>query len=184
MKKAKTLNQQGGTLRHVIDVIVGLLGGKASPGVEDYDSSSNASGQADPNVPLLRAHLAESPIVYIIPASRETRSQSLLRKKRIDQPLFVIGRRSGHGFTDPQNIPDLLVAQTEPYTISKRHCALGIKEDGVHVIDLGGRRGTLVDDVRIGGRSDNPKELHVGRGEHSLVLGPRSSKLRFKLIVE
>ncbi len=101
------------------------------------------------------------PTVYIEPDSSETQAQSLLAARRITTRVFTIGRRSGTGYTDPAGGGDLVIAQVESYTISRRHCGVEITGEGGFVVDIGGRRGTSVDGVRIGGRAGAPQEIKL-----------------------
>ena len=123
--------------------------------------------------------------VCIEPASARTKSQSMLTRSEIDaEELFVIGRRcSGGGRYDYTN-SGFQIRDHEPFTVSKRHCAISITENGVLVEDLKSRFGTIVNGKRLGGSENNPRCMVLGRGEHDLVIGRRNSENRFRLIVE
>ena len=118
----------------------------------------------------------------IEPASEETRSQSLLAARSIEQPIFTIGRRSGSVGRNPDET-DFSIRQVEPYTVSRRHCVIERASDHVLVKDLGGKFGILVNDKRVGGSSSAPESIKLTKGVHQLTLGPRESVMRFNLIV-
>ena len=50
--------------------------------------------------------------------------------------------------------------------------------------DLNSRFGTLVNGQRLGAAEGKARRVVLGRGEHDLVIGRRSSQNRFRLIVE
>ena len=123
--------------------------------------------------------------VWIEPASERTMSQSLLTRREIEaEELFVIGRRGfGQGRYDYSN-PGFQIRDHEPFTVSKRHCAISITDGGVLVEDLKSRFGTIVNGQRLGGAEGHPLTVVLGRGEHNLVIGRRKSENRFRLIVQ
>lgn len=123
--------------------------------------------------------------VWIEPASARTKSQRLLTRSEIEkEDLFIIGRRGfGEGRYDYSN-PGFQIRDHEPFTISKRHCSISITSEGVLVEDLRSRFGVIVNGQRLGVSRNNPSRVVLGRGEHDLVIGRRSSDNRFRLIVQ
>ena len=123
--------------------------------------------------------------VWIEPVSERARAQTLLKRRKIEQAVFTIGRRGALavGKLGRQSEIDYLVSEHEPYLVSKRQCAIERVGEGIWIRDLGSRLGTLVNGVRLGGRRKQ-KEIQLPVGEHDLVLGPRDSPLRFKVIVQ
>lgn len=123
--------------------------------------------------------------LWIEPDSELTHGQSLLARRKIESGVFLIGRRGSGYLSDTSPLPDFALPENEPFTVSKRHCELCVNEQGVVIRDLGSRFGTVVDGIRLGG-SRRPKctELLLEAGEHTLVIGPRDSDHRFRLIVE
>ena len=71
--------------------------------------------------------------VWIEPDSTVTKSQSLCARRRIEGSTFVIGRRRSAVSYMSVNSPDLYVSQTEPYSLSKRHCMIKINNDHVYI---------------------------------------------------
>ncbi len=122
--------------------------------------------------------------VQIQPDSPETKAQSLLQARSISKRFYTIGRTSGGDADYVANPVDFGIRQAKPFTISRQHCAIELGENSIKIKDLGGRYGTVVDGVRVGGRSDAATEVELARGEHHLIFGPRDSCFRFKLIVE
>lgn len=122
--------------------------------------------------------------VWIQPDSALTQSQSLLSKRKIDTDVFTIGRRGSGYVSSTQPLRDFALPQNEPYTVSKCHCQIHLSESGATVRDMESRYGTVVNGIRLGGRRAQLKELELGPGAHALVIGPRNSEYRFRLIVE
>jgi len=121
--------------------------------------------------------------LWIEPDSKKTRVQTLLRRRRIKEGVFVIGRRISVLDNGGAGAPDFQIAQHEPYTVSKRHCAIESTNKGVRVLDLGSRLGTLVNGIRIGGPSAKRMEILLEAGEHCLIVGPPNSGHRFRLTI-
>ena len=155
-----------------------FLSDNSSASLVDRQDDSNAADQ-DPAV-----HLNGSLIrVRIEPASAATKSQSLLCARIIEESVFIIGRKSGNAGHNSGDV-DFSIRQVEPYTVSRRHCAIERFSDHVMVRDLGGKLGLLVDNERLGGQSDAVASVKLTKGVHGLILGPRESVMRFNLIVE
>lgn len=121
--------------------------------------------------------------VRLEPNSEESKTQSLLKARDITTPVFTIGRRSGELGHAPCE-SELSIRQVEPYTLSRKHCAMELNADFVLVRDLGSQYGTLVNGTRIGGRNTEESTMKLERGTHALILGPRNSTVRFKLVIQ
>jgi pSer/pThr/pTyr-binding forkhead associated (FHA) protein len=68
-------------------------------------------------------------------------------------------------------LPDYLVAEKYPYTISPEHCENERTAAGISVRDLNSRLGTVVKGTRISSQEGYQSEIDLGLGEQSLVLG-------------
>ena len=121
--------------------------------------------------------------VWIEPDSTLTRSQSLCARRRIEGSTFVIGRRRSTVSSISVNPPDLYVSQTEPYSLSKRHCMIKINNDHVYIRDLNSRFGTCLNGRRFGNLINGVSAMKLRSGEHSLTLGIRSDNIKFRIIV-
>lgn len=121
--------------------------------------------------------------VWIEPDSTLTRSQSLCARRRIEGSTFVIGRRRSSVSYMSVNPPDLYVSQTEPYSLSKRHCMIKINNDHVHIKDLNSRFGTCLNGRRFGNLINGVSVMKLRSGEHSLTLGIKSDNIKFRIIV-
>lgn len=122
--------------------------------------------------------------VIIEPDSPEMRAQSLLRAREITKRYFTIGRRSSGSIARARNtLPDHLVAEKYPYTVSREHCEIERFPSGIYVRDLNSRMGTVVNGTRISSRQGHESEIVLGLGEHSVVLGRRDGVIRFRIIV-
>ena len=122
--------------------------------------------------------------VWLRPDTEELKKQTLMQARKIDQPVFLIGRRSSETIAYPhENPPDLLIFENSPYTLSKLQCQIEISEDQVILRDLGSRTGTILGNKRLLSRKRKPISMVVPRGSHSLILGSREGPYRFRLEV-
>lgn len=169
---------RGGSFRRFFRII---FNGDGAP--SKFSSSGGRGTPADePNIAT--EDLAGLVEVRIEPDSPETKKQSLLKPRHIDKRVYHIGRWDQNAELSSGFQVDFLIRQPEPFTISRCQCAIELEQDHVMFHDMGGRYGTVVDGVRIGGRPDTPKSVRLEKGEHTLIFGPRNSVLRFKLIVQ
>ncbi|WP_269522321.1 FHA domain-containing protein [Coraliomargarita parva] len=151
-------------------------------------SVATESAQVDGGQPDRR--LVEAPLtqdqsfqVWIEPISEKAKRQTLLKKRQLNDESLLIGRRGSIAELQPGDKDAYLISQMEPYTVSKRHCQLEVREDGVWLQDLDSRFGTYVDGTVLGGKSGQ-KEICLEPGEHELIPGPERSNFRFKITVE
>lgn len=77
---------------------------------------------------------------------------------------------------------DLDIQDTEPYRISRCHCLITIVDNEYYVVDTVSSRGTMVGDIKIGGREEE-KRVILTSGKHRLVLGGEDSPYVFDLMV-
>ena len=155
-----------------------LLSGDSSASRVDGQDDSNAADEGHAvgsNDSLIR--------VRIEPASAATKSQSLLGARIIEESVFIIGRKSGNMGHDSGGV-DFSIRQVEPYTVSRRHCAIERFSDHVVVRDLGGKFGLLVNNERLRGQPDAVASIKLTKGVHGLILGSRESVMCFNLIIE
>ena len=149
-------------------------------GKSDRETSAEAPDEASD-----RQGAERGTEVWIAPKSAQAKRQSLLKERKMTGESLLIGRRGSIGEKHGLSPDDLLISQHEPYTVSKQHCAIEIREDGVWVRDLGSRYGTIVDDRQFGGRSEDAQfELKLEPGVYSLIPGPRGSRYTFTLTVK
>ena len=122
--------------------------------------------------------------VLIEPDSPEMKAQSLLQARKIDKRYFSIGRRSSRPTAlSEYALPDYLVAEKYPYTISREHCEIERTNSCISVRDLNIRLGTVVNGTRISSREGYESEIDLGFGEQSLVLGRSAGVIRFRVVV-
>ncbi|MEM8867808.1 MAG: FHA domain-containing protein [Verrucomicrobiota bacterium] len=96
---------------------------------------------------------------------------------------FKIGRRGSIGENYCGNKPDFLIAELEPFTVSRHHCSIKKTKNGAMIKDLGSKTGFMIMNERFGGRRGQKDRVEVGPGEHILILGPRGGHARFKLTI-
>lgn len=122
--------------------------------------------------------------VWLYPDSDELSKQTALKARKIDQPVFQIGRRVSdsinYGYKNP---PDMLIFEKAPFTLSKLHCQIELDGDKVVLRDLGSRLGTRLGKKRLRSNFRESSALVVPKGTHSLILGPREGPFRFRLVV-
>ncbi|HKK19646.1 MAG TPA: FHA domain-containing protein [Opitutales bacterium] len=157
-----------------------LFGGR-SGGASDGVASSAIDGSHDPFPDKAKS---PDPEVWLYPDSEELHKQTLLKARRIEQPVFRIGRRISDAVHYPDdNPPDMLIVENAPFTLSRMQCQIEIKGHKVIVRDLGSRVGTMLGRKRLQSSSRKPSSAVVSKGEHSLVLGYPDGPFRFRLVV-
>ncbi|MCG6916626.1 MAG: FHA domain-containing protein, partial [Deltaproteobacteria bacterium] len=92
---------------------------------------------------------------------------------------FQIGRAASSSVFGSN---DLNLEDMEPYRISRCHCLITIVDNDYYVIDTVSSRGTMVEDIKIGGREEK-KRVKLQSGKHRLILGGEESSYIFDLIV-
>ncbi|PXA05011.1 hypothetical protein DDZ13_03335 [Coraliomargarita sinensis] len=125
-----------------------------------------------------------APEVWLHPDSEELKKQTLLQARKIEQPVFSIGRRVSDSVHYPHDDPpDLLLVENPPYTLSRSQCAIEVSQDKVILRDLGSRAGTMLGKKRLRKSGRKPSSVVVPKGSHSLILGLRDGPFRFRLEV-
>lgn len=121
-------------------------------------------------------------LVRLLPAS--TLSAGLLPAEGLCLTSFPfsVGRAGGDQDDDKAGDPQarLLIAETPPYRLSRRHFAILRDDATIRVADPGSRLGTFVDGQRLG---FEPYALSRAT-THELVAGGPSSPYRFQLAVD
>lgn len=142
---------------------------KNAPSLVGYDSSSTDTGISE---------------VWLYPDSEELNKQTLLAARKIDQPVFRIGRRISDAVHYPdKNPPDLLLYEDSPFTLSRLQCQIEVERDKVILRDLGSRVGTRLGEKRLRSNFRESSSIVVPKGEHSLILGNRDGPYCFRLVV-
>lgn len=122
--------------------------------------------------------------VWIYPDSEELIKQTALEARKIDQPIFRIGRRVSDSVHYPDNsAPDLLIFENAPFTLSRLQCQIEIESSKVILRDMGSRLGTRLGEKRLRSNFRESSSLIVPKGEHTLILGRRDGPFRFRLVV-
>jgi CRP/FNR family cyclic AMP-dependent transcriptional regulator len=159
-------------LRTVEDKIAGDLASFAHGRVsqERGDTAPGAAVAADARIALaadsdaLRARIGKAPRV-------------------IDKLPFVVGRPIVNGETWPERRPDLLIADEEPFRLSRQHFMIARNEGRLFVSDLGSTLGTIVNGQPIGHhfmRDAAP----LRPGENHVLAGGADSPFAFTVSVE
>lgn len=92
---------------------------------------------------------------------------------------FQIGRAASSSVFGSN---DLNLEDIEPYRISRCHCLITIVDNDYYVIDTVSSRGTMVGDIKIGGREEQ-KRVKLQSGKHRIILGGEESPYLFDLVV-
>jgi len=112
-----------------------------------------------------------------------TQKLSACSRQQIETEVFTIGRRRSYVDGDYEVVPDLLITQEEPFSVSRVHCTVEVEADHVVVRDMRSRLGTLVNGERLGGPTARKFLATLERGEHQIVLGSRRGGLRLRLTI-
>jgi hypothetical protein len=108
-------------------------------------------------------------------------AEGAMQGKQIDitKIPFQIGRSSKASVFGSN---DLDIQDTEPYRVSRCHCLITIVDNEYYVIDTVSSRGTMVGDIKIGGREEEKRVL-LESGKHRISLGGEESPYVFDLVV-
>lgn len=121
-------------------------------------------------------------VVRVEPDSDEMRQQTALREQVANSFPFQFGRRGELAGTEAVIRNQLLIADRTPYRVSRQHCVLDCSSGDFYVEDRTSKLGTIVNGVRIGGKSRETR-VKLTSGANSLVLGGLDSQVRFVLTV-
>lgn len=122
--------------------------------------------------------------VWLSPDAGELKKQTAVKARKIEQPVFRIGRRVSDSISYPDNDPpEMLIFEKSPFTISKLHCQIEWDGDKVVLRDMGSRLGTFLGGKRLWSRSRKTTAVTVPKGRHVLILGNRNGPFRFRLEV-
>jgi hypothetical protein len=101
---------------------------------------------------------------------------------RIDHLPFVIGRAAVAGEALPRRHPDLVLADKQPFRLSRDHFMIIRRDGGPLVCDLGSTLGTIVDGQGIGHHfTRDAVQLHTG--ENRIIAGGWGSPFEFEVSV-
>ena len=123
-------------------------------------------------------------VVSLRPVKPETAMQvRLVELKEADFPFFL-GRQESRADAVCGHLggQELKVVDGKPFQVSRNHCSLELREEGVVVNDRGSTLGTIVNHQTIGRRSGRFMAL-LGPGDHELTLGNGRSEHRFIVTV-
>lgn len=93
---------------------------------------------------------------------------------------FTVGRRPLPGERGPEGEVDLMLPDARPFRLSRRHFVITAEADGIHVVDMESRLGTIVDDVPLGEAFARTR-LRLAPGNHLLIAGGLRSPWRFRI---
>ncbi len=125
----------------------------------------------------VRARAAKAAIVIegLTPLARESLGGSPLSADRFP---YRIGRQADAQSPLCQN--DLVIADREPFRVSRNHCLVGWLEDRCFLVDRGSRLGTLVNGTRIGG-GQRMGHIELRQGDNEVCLGGSGTPYRFRI---
>ncbi len=69
---------------------------------------------------------------------------------------------------------DLVIEESAPYNVSRKHCLIDKRRDGYYLVDAHSHYGTLVDGEQVGGES-GVRECKLTPGTHRVQLGASAS---------
>ena len=123
-------------------------------------------------------------VATLRPVKPETAMQiNLVELRESDFPFFL-GRQESRAEAVCGQLggQELKVVDGKPFQVSRNHCSLELRDEGVVVNDRGSTLGTIVDHRSIGRRSGRFMAL-LRPGDHELVLGNARSEHRFIVTV-
>ena len=95
---------------------------------------------------------------------------------------FVVGRQPAIGEAEPVPRPDLVIADEEPFRLSRQHFMVARRGTQLLIADLGSKLGTIVNGQAIGHHfTKDTAPLH--HGENHVVAGGRDSSFQFLVLV-
>ena len=122
----------------------------------------------------------EGPLAWLRPRTSEA-ATALVEGTRdalcARQFPFFIGRQ------DPTAMNDLVIPDTRPWQVSRRHAHLIRREERIGVLDLGSTLGTWVNGRHLGGPTLDPGPVFFGATGGELILGKRESPYVFDVVV-
>ena len=144
----------------------------------------NSQGIEKPAVDGITGADQWMPEVWIEADCPRTERLRACRRQPVVGPVFVIGRRRRYLDTPEAREVDLQIPDQQPFSVSRRHCAIELADSKVVVRDLGSRLGTLVDGVRLGeARGGAEVSVLLSRGVHRIVLGSKAAGLCLRLTI-
>jgi hypothetical protein len=96
---------------------------------------------------------------------------------------FVVGREAARGDGGGSRGVDLVLHDSTPYNLSRRHFAIERDGDRYVVRDCGSYHGTIVNGTPIGGHEIR-RSAALRPGENAIVAGKASSPIRFSFVVD
>ncbi len=78
---------------------------------------------------------------------------------------------------------DLLIPDTQPYSISRQHISFEKDNEKIVLVDMESRCGTTVDNVAIGRNCKGVSRVELGMGLHTIALGGSDSPFLFQASV-
>jgi cellulose biosynthesis protein BcsQ len=122
----------------------------------------------------------EGPLAWLRPRTSEAAAALAKDGRQIqcvrDFPFFI-------GRQDPGVLNDLVVPDSKPWQVSRRHAHLIRREDRIGVMDLGSTLGTWVNGRQLGGPTLDPGPVFFGPNGGELILGKRESPYVFDVVV-
>jgi len=95
---------------------------------------------------------------------------------------FVVGRLPAIGEAQPTPRPDLVIADEQPFRLSRQHFMVAHRGTQLLIADLGSKLGTIVNGQAIGHHfTKDTAPLH--HGENHVVAGGRDSSFQFSVLV-
>lgn len=110
---------------------------------------------------------------------------ALMARQGVEVPFlpFNVGRAPAHGERPVRTTIHLLLADQQPYNLSRHHFAIEANQSAVMVRDVGSHLGTMVNGVKIG--IDQPANVASLRpGDNVLWAGGVNTPFRFVVTVE
>lgn len=129
------------------------------------------------------AVIAENATISLVAHTDALRARIGTAPTQIVDLPFVVGRAPVVGEAPPWRHPNLVIADEEPFRLSRDHFMITRSRDRLLVSDLGSRLGTIVNGCGIGHHfMTDAARLH--RGENQIIAGGWGSPFEFVVSVD
>jgi CRP-like cAMP-binding protein len=120
--------------------------------------------------------------VTIHPLTRRAAATLPAEGLQVNKYPFRIGRAAAEHEEIPMDLNDMWLNDQKPFNISRNHALLELEAGEVLVKDRGSSLGLYVNDMQIGGRSEE-HQIALEDGDNVVVLGGRMSPYQFRIEV-
>lgn len=164
-----------------VDALRGLLNGLFAADRLATEAAERAAAEAAEAA--AREAQAAARELRLIPDQPDLERMLQADMLAIDRLPFCVGRRPGDLRDDDFEDVDLVLDDSRPYQLSRRHFQIEEQDNDLFCRDCGSYHGTIVNGVTIG-IEQKVLDAPLVPGENLIVAGSPQSMFRFRLVVE